>query len=234
MTIGVYWIYQVSRDRAVYVGSSGNVERRTWWHANALKRGKHPNKHLQSTWDKYGADDFKLSLLETCSTEQMIEREEFWMFAMPAPPTCNAKMYGSATVHNDATRLKISLANKGNPSPNKGKSPSAETRRKISEAMKGRPKTDSEMRKRREPNRHLSEEHRRKLSEATKGRPAHNRGKPVSEETRQKVSKALKGRPLSEENKRNISKALTGKTLSKETRRKISETLKRRHEKSDD
>lgn len=234
MTVGIYWIYQVSRDRAVYVGSSSNVEHRIGWHASSLRRGKHPNKHLQSTWDKYGASDFNLSLLEVCSSEQIIEREEFWMFAMPAPPTCNAKMYGSATIHNDATRLKISLANTGKPSPNKGKSPSAETRRKISEAMKGKPKTESEMRKRREPNRHLSEEHRRKVSDAMKGRPAHNKGVPPTEETRLKISKANKGRPLSEENKRNISKALTGKTLSQETRHKISETLKRRHEQLDD
>ena len=118
------------------------------------------------------------------------------------------------------TRQKISVANKGKPSWQKGKpSPmkgiprSEETRQKISIANKGRV---------------FSEEHRQKLSASNKGRSSWNKGKPSpmkgiprSEETRQKISIAKKGRTFSEEHRQKLSVANKGKTLSEDTRRKI-------------
>ena len=76
--------------------------------------------------------------------------------------------------HSDASRRKISEANKGE--NNAMKRP--EVRQKVSEANKGR--------------KH-SEEHRRKISEANKGKPSPWKGKTLSEEHRQKISEATKG-----------------------------------------
>ena len=100
---------------------------------------------------------------------------------------------------SEDTKRKLSEANKGRQSPNKGKTFSEETRRKMSIARQ-----------------YISDDTRRKLSEANKGRKQ-------SEETKRKISEAQKRRCLHEEIRRKISEAHKGKIVSEETRRKISE-----------
>ena len=51
---------------------------------------------------------------------------------------------------SDSTRKKLSAANKGKPSPKKGKHLSEETKRKICEANKGKPKSDEAKKRMRE------------------------------------------------------------------------------------
>ncbi len=77
------------------------------------------------------------------------------------------------------TGKKISKANKGRPSPNKGKKTSEETKRKLSESKKGKK---------------LSEVHRMKIKDAH-SRPG----------TKEKNSEAHKGKRASEESRRKMS-----------------------------
>src|SRR3990167_10837591 len=89
MLSGIYWFYQISRDRAIYIGSSKDVELRFKEHKGKLNSGKHRNRKLLNTWRKYGAADFILSVLQEVDVSKLVEREQFWMDAMPAWPTCN-------------------------------------------------------------------------------------------------------------------------------------------------
>ncbi len=101
--------------------------------------------------------------------------------------------------HSEETKRKISESQKGEKSPNFGKTLSEETRKRMSLAKQGtRP----------------SEECIRRSLEVRMSRP-------VSEETRRKIGDAVKGRVLSEDHKRKISQSQIGKTMSPEARKKI-------------
>jgi hypothetical protein len=56
--------------------------RRRWWeHQNRLRRGVHDCHHLQRAWAKYGADAFRVDVLETCFADPvvLVAREQFWL-----------------------------------------------------------------------------------------------------------------------------------------------------------
>jgi group I intron endonuclease len=190
VTAGVYWIIHEPTDRVVYVGSSVRVERRIWNHRYLLKKGTHPNTRLQRTWDKYGADGFKITLLE--QTDRFVEREQFWLdFLRLTDRVCNLGAVAASPMtgrkQSAEARRKMSIGLRG-------KVNSEETKRKMSEAKRG--KQFSEEHKRNmglaRLGRKLSEEHRRKISIAMQGRK-------VSDETRQREVEAWKVRRASKE-----------------------------------
>lgn len=200
MISGIYWIYQVSRDRAVYVGSSVNVEQRIKYHLSYLRRGKHRNRKLQNTWLKYGADDFFCSLLEPVEQTRFVEREQFWMDAMPVWPSCNIELatknfaFGNKLSAEAVEKLRLrSLGNKYSLGIKLG--PMSEERKKhLSSLLTGRKLTD---------------ETKAKISKALRGRPkskehidnaatAHRAvGYTYSEQTKKLWSEQRKGKPWS-------------------------------------
>src|SRR5574344_680600 len=116
-------------------------------------------------------------------------------------PSTKIGFFNSGKHHSDETKLKISEARKGKPSPLKGKHKSDEARRKMSEVRKGKP---SPMK-----GKHLSDEARMKISIAKKG-------KHHSEEMKRKLSEIHKGKPS----------PMKGKHLSEEAKRKLAEAVK--------
>lgn len=220
MPSGVYWIYQPDRDRAVYVGSSQNIVQRWRSHRSLLNRGKHANRHLQATWNKYGPSAFQFLELEVCAVERLAEREKFWMAAIG--PTCNI------AIATDA--------------PGRGLPMSAENRRKMSERLRGQPKSEEHRRRIGEAQigkfvKSPPEEQRQAVSTKLRGRKPWNTGITMSDEQKRGMSERMMGNQYllghvhSEDTRRKMSEAHTGskrKPLSEETRRKISEANKGR------
>lgn len=62
---GVYEIRNALNNKR-YIGSSINIYRRWRDHKRMLNLSVHPNKHLQSAWNKYGEKHFVFKILETC------------------------------------------------------------------------------------------------------------------------------------------------------------------------
>lgn len=62
-----------------YVGQSKDVYKRKKQHNNLLKQNKHQNKHLQNSYNKYGASAFEFYILEHCSKDNLNENEIFWI-----------------------------------------------------------------------------------------------------------------------------------------------------------
>ena len=61
---GVYCIRNTTNGK-LYVGSAAVSFKARWnSHRNALRRGEHAAKHLQSSWNKYGEDKFEFLVLE--------------------------------------------------------------------------------------------------------------------------------------------------------------------------
>lgn len=74
MISGIYIIDNYEEDK-VYVGQSVNIEKRWRSHLGYLRRGNHPNRYMQRTYDKYGVGVFGLYVLEYCSEEDLNDRE---------------------------------------------------------------------------------------------------------------------------------------------------------------
>lgn len=188
---GVYRIVNTITGRT-YIGSSCQVEKRLGIHLWSLSVGKHSNRHLQSSWKKYGKASFTTEQLITCERSVLAVREQEFI---------------DAYIKNDMPLYNIK--------------PSAESRAsfRYKATQETVEKQRAAIRGRKLPAR--SEEYRKKMSEALKGRiftPEHiakiqatRAGYKHSLETKAKMSSKSKG------NKRRL-----GKKHSLETRAKMS------------
>jgi group I intron endonuclease len=84
---GVYYAKNLVNGK-VYVGSARKVLARMITHRRSLKYRKHINRHLQSSWDKHGPDNFEWGILERVQDptdkETRLEREQHWIIALKA------------------------------------------------------------------------------------------------------------------------------------------------------
>lgn len=66
----------------VYVGKSGNINRRAKRHFSQLRKNKHHNQKLQNSWNKYGEKIFYYRILEESSDENLNLKEISWINCM--------------------------------------------------------------------------------------------------------------------------------------------------------
>lgn len=76
--IGIYKIINELNEDC-YIGSSIKVKNRWSRHKKDLKKGNHHSIILQRAVNKYGLENFKFLLLETCPIEILIEREQYYL-----------------------------------------------------------------------------------------------------------------------------------------------------------
>lgn len=69
--IGIYQIKNLVNNK-MYIGSSVNIANRWTQHLALLNLNKHPNLHLQKSWDKYGKENFTFAILEEIFTTENI------------------------------------------------------------------------------------------------------------------------------------------------------------------
>lgn len=74
---GIYIILSITNGKR-YIGSAVNLRERKNLHFSELKR-RHHNKHLQNHYNKYGKDDLYFGILEFCSKENLISREQYYL-----------------------------------------------------------------------------------------------------------------------------------------------------------
>ena len=123
-TSGIYLI-TCKENKKSYVGSSFNVLQRINTHIRDLMKEKHTNKYLQSTYNKYGYISFNFELLENCSKENLLEREQWYIDKYK--PELNISKYSA--------------------SPMKGRKHTSETIKKLEGQIPwnvGIPRTDQE------------------------------------------------------------------------------------------
>lgn len=117
--VGIYKITNTTNNKC-YIGSSSFVQARIRLHKSHLKKNIHTNKHLQSSYNKYGSELFIYEIIEECSIEDLITREQFWIDILEV---CNNKK---------GYNKRLQAEN------NVGLKRSEETKRKISESKKGK------------------------------------------------------------------------------------------------
>ncbi len=62
----------------IYVGSSGNVDRRFRAHISALRRGEHKVEDMQADFDKYG-EDYTFTIVDVIDRYEDRVKEYEWM-----------------------------------------------------------------------------------------------------------------------------------------------------------
>jgi len=138
---GIYIIENLSNGKR-YVGSSKEVHKRWRKHRGDLKNNRHGNSHLQSSWNKYGENNFKFFILEECEENLLIEREEKAINELK-PEYNKTTFSGGRQIKSESHKLKLALANVG-------KKATEETKLKMSLKRKGIK---------------FSEEHKKRISE---------------------------------------------------------------------
>lgn len=197
---GIYQIKHIASGK-IYIGSSINIQLRWNVHTYELNKNKHHSPYLQRAWNKYGADAFEFSIIETCFVFALIFREQHYINlyhpAYNVSPTAGNAMLGKK--HTAEARKKISEAGTrrsrtpetllkmiasgwGKSSRMLGRKHSPETIVKMKEAAKGRI---------------ITPEQKIKLSIAAKAR----KRTPLSAETRAKISSAHTARFLQKNKK---------------------------------
>lgn len=231
MKSGIYMIKNIVNDK-IYIGSSVDIPHRISSHKSYLKRGKHANKILQRSWNKYGGDNFKFEQIAKCPSEYLIKLEQWFMDSLK--PAYNIRIVAHSNKGLPITqeqRIKISLALKGRKGYIKtreqiekqrlkllGRKATDEQRKKISLALKGKPKSKEHIEKvrlahlgRKYPNRIISEETilKKKLS-AKRGADNH-KSKKIQDSNLNKIWDTLiECSTYYNENKNNMSRYLRG------------------------
>ena len=77
---GIYKITCLSNS-VVYIGQSVNILARWKAHFNQLKGNRHKNPYLQNMFSKFGITSFRFEIVETCTIDELDERERFWINA---------------------------------------------------------------------------------------------------------------------------------------------------------
>lgn len=75
---GVYKLVTTGSDLC-YVGSSKNIHKRVQEHFRRLRKGAHPNIHLQRAYNKYGQDSFGSAIIDTCESGDLVTKEQYWL-----------------------------------------------------------------------------------------------------------------------------------------------------------
>jgi group I intron endonuclease len=75
---GIYIIHN-TKNGMIYIGQTKNMSVRWGDHKTTLKHNTHVNRHLQSAWNKYGADAFEFKILEYCDVDQLDAREQHFL-----------------------------------------------------------------------------------------------------------------------------------------------------------
>jgi group I intron endonuclease len=224
---GVYKITNKINNK-IYIGSCKEFKERARDHFSSLKKNRHHNKHLQSSFNKNGSDAFIFEVLEVIDGDKILrttrEKElldeqiqlnnwqncfNFHKNPIAAEKSCYSK-------NPEETRKKQSIAHMGNKNM-LGKKVSQETIEKRVSKTRGQKRTD-EFKKRlsiAHTGKILSKETKEKLSIITK-----NQWK--DPDYRNKNVESRRGRHLTEEHKYNLSLAGKNKIISEEQKKKIS------------
>lgn len=75
---GIYMITNKINNKK-YIGQSSNIYQRWTHHKSDLNNNRHHNCHLQSSWNKYGKDNFDFTILEECEENKLDIREQYWI-----------------------------------------------------------------------------------------------------------------------------------------------------------
>ena len=206
---GIYRIRNIINNHS-YIGQAKDFKERNTYHFYQLKKNIHFNDYLQHAFNKYGEENFVFEILLICDIENLTYYEQ--LLVDNFNPEYNIRRI---CVNSNVGVKRTELQNKRNSETHKGKRLSEETKIKISIAVKGennpnfgnfwsdeQKKSLSEKNKgENAPNygKTFSEETRRKMSENHFDNSGENHagyGKPRTDEVKKKIAYFHRGRKI--------------------------------------
>lgn len=168
MKSGIYKISNLITGRS-YIGSAVVIAGRLANHRSLLRRGVHPNRYLQASWNKHGGEAFAFSTVLICSKDNLLFFEQRVIDG--EEKVFNLRPVASSQLgfkHSEETRKKFQSC----PQLMAGKTLSVETRAAISRGLMGHSVSEKhrEATRSRFKGKKLSDAHREKLSLAKKGK----------------------------------------------------------------
>jgi group I intron endonuclease len=178
-----YVVYRIKNvvSGSFYIGSSSNLKERWRSHRKQLRGKRHPNKHLQASWNKHGEDCFLFEILDRFDSVIKMEESEGALIA---------ENYDDPLCVNQSRHAKTPWRNTGQEHHSYGKTMAEEQKQRLREAaleqwVTSDPRTG----------RTHHETTKEKISEKVQAALAEGRGGKFipDEETRRKMSDSLKG-----------------------------------------
>ena len=78
MSCGIYKICNIKNNK-IYIGSSTNLNSRKYKHFWMLDNNIHDNEYLQHSYNKHGKESFQFIVVESCSPDDLIIKENFYI-----------------------------------------------------------------------------------------------------------------------------------------------------------
>lgn len=108
-------VYKITNliNNEIYIGSTNNFTKRKCNHIFLLKNNRHPNKHLQFSFNKYEKINFIFSIVEEVEISKLINREQYYIDNLK--PYYNISKIAGRTIGlicKESTKEKIGKANK--------------------------------------------------------------------------------------------------------------------------
>ena len=129
--IGIYEFKNKVSGKS-YVGSTKDHKERYWSHISKLKRNIHDNKELQKDFNLLGRDNFEMIMLEECSIDMLLEREQFWSDKIINKYNTRKNVCSNIGVeHNKEIKNAMSSSRMGANNPFYGKKHSEESKNKL-------------------------------------------------------------------------------------------------------
>lgn len=118
---GVYRIYHIDKPDISYIGSAtSSIKwkrgfRQRWTvHIRELKSVNHHSPFLQRVINKHGLDGLRFEILEICSSDQCLEKEQYWLDLYKP---FNEKGYNTCTTAGNSLGYRFSEDKKSNRKP---------------------------------------------------------------------------------------------------------------------
>lgn len=129
--IGIYEFKNKVSGKS-YVGSTKDHKERYWSHISKLKRNIHDNKELQKDFNLLGRDNFEMIMLEECSIDMLLEREQFWSDKIENKYNTRKNVCSNIGVeHSKEIKNAMSISRMGANNPFYGKKHSEESKTKL-------------------------------------------------------------------------------------------------------
>lgn len=107
---GIYKIVNKLNGK-IYIGSAVNLIKRKNQHLHYLRKGTHPNIHLQRSYNKHGEESFIFIIIERCKIQELISKEQFYMNNLkPQYNICPVAGSSLGRVTTEETKMKMKIS----------------------------------------------------------------------------------------------------------------------------
>lgn len=110
---GIYKITCTATSK-FYIGSAVNLMQRKGTHFYYLRQGKHPNIHLQNSYNKYGEKYFVFEVIERCELGQLIQQEQHYIDSLKPKFNIRKKAENNFGIKNPKAASFNKVFKKGN------------------------------------------------------------------------------------------------------------------------